>query len=302
MESHGSSLEHLRTVEFRESLRGYNRDDVDDFLERVAVDVDALQQRLVQLSEQARLATERAARAEQGEPRPQRVQPDPQASEALSRTLLMAQEFVDHVKREAEQEAAALVQQAEGRARSLLQEAEDTAHQITGSAEARARDEVERLEERRAELVNDVEMLNRHLEGERARLQASLVELVRWLDKGLKSAGTARQSGAAQPSPSPRQPANGSVPAGDDHDARDLSQGTRDPGSAAGGSGEPGQSQRNASSQGSAPAYQPSPSEDRQAALAEQRLQPPVDFSGASSPEGIGRVRELDEVSSYRRI
>ncbi|MDP9388795.1 MAG: DivIVA domain-containing protein, partial [Actinomycetota bacterium] len=48
----------IRDVEFREKLRGYHQDDVDEFLERVAAGVEILQDRL-------RQATERAVRAEQ---------------------------------------------------------------------------------------------------------------------------------------------------------------------------------------------------------------------------------------------
>lgn len=55
------SPETIRTVEFRERLRGYNQDDVDQFLERMAAGVEILQQRL-------RDASQRAARAEERPP------------------------------------------------------------------------------------------------------------------------------------------------------------------------------------------------------------------------------------------
>ena len=41
----GSSLDSLRTVEFRQTLRGYHIDDVDEYLARAAVDAEALQDR-----------------------------------------------------------------------------------------------------------------------------------------------------------------------------------------------------------------------------------------------------------------
>jgi DivIVA domain-containing protein len=46
----------LREVEFRQQLRGYHQDDVDEFLERVAAGIEVLQDRL-------REANERATRA-----------------------------------------------------------------------------------------------------------------------------------------------------------------------------------------------------------------------------------------------
>ncbi|MDQ1442104.1 MAG: cell division initiation protein, partial [Acidimicrobiaceae bacterium] len=48
----------LREVEFREKMRGYHPEDVDQFLERVAAGIEVLQDRL-------RQAIERAQRAEQ---------------------------------------------------------------------------------------------------------------------------------------------------------------------------------------------------------------------------------------------
>jgi carbonic anhydrase len=44
------AIDHLRTVEFRQTLRGYHIDDVDEYLERVAVEVEALKDRLDQRS------------------------------------------------------------------------------------------------------------------------------------------------------------------------------------------------------------------------------------------------------------
>ena len=52
-----SAIESLRTVEFRLGLRGYDVDEVDDYLEKVAVEADAMQ-------EQLRQATDRPARGQ----------------------------------------------------------------------------------------------------------------------------------------------------------------------------------------------------------------------------------------------
>ena len=47
----------LREVEFREKMRGYHPEDVDQFLEEVAAGVEVMQERLRQaVSEQAQLA------------------------------------------------------------------------------------------------------------------------------------------------------------------------------------------------------------------------------------------------------
>ena len=54
-----SALDALRTAEFRLSLRGYDVDEVDDFLERAAVEADQLREQVRTTSAQATQAAER---------------------------------------------------------------------------------------------------------------------------------------------------------------------------------------------------------------------------------------------------
>ena len=42
MDASQSALDSLRTVEFRETLKGYHRDDVDEYLEKAAVEAEGL--------------------------------------------------------------------------------------------------------------------------------------------------------------------------------------------------------------------------------------------------------------------
>ena len=56
-----SILDSLRTVEFRQTLRGYDMDDVDDYLARIATEVEALQERLRQSNNRQHHADERVA-------------------------------------------------------------------------------------------------------------------------------------------------------------------------------------------------------------------------------------------------
>src|SRR5215469_7777405 len=90
----------LRDVEFREKLRGYHPDDVDDFLEEVAVALDGLLARL-------RVAEAGAA----GGGSPALVQPSPQPADptlsegTLSRAILLAQRTADIAVAEAEESA-----------------------------------------------------------------------------------------------------------------------------------------------------------------------------------------------------
>jgi len=106
----------LCDVEFSEQWRGYRRDQVDDFIERVAAAVADLQGRL-------RKMTERAVRAEQ------RAQESVEADGAARRTLVLAQRTADATVTEAKETAARLVAQAQQEARTIMLAAEGTAEE-----------------------------------------------------------------------------------------------------------------------------------------------------------------------------
>ncbi len=226
-----STLETLRTVEFRLGLKGYNVDEVDEYLEKAAVEAEQVQERLRTANDRLRQATERVAQLEVEIQRSSAdrtaaphsaaaTQPGaPEATaaqrvtgavsdETLQRTLLLAQKFVDQTKRECEAEAAQVVGRAEERARAMLAQAEEHARRLTNDAENRLREEVARLEATRARLVNDVDALSRHLDEQRTKIRASLNETLRWVDERLQAAPA--RGGAEQ------KPADSSAAAGSD--------------------------------------------------------------------------------------
>src|ERR1035437_5561750 len=110
MASSKSALDSLRTVEFRETLKGYHRDDVDEYLEKAAVEAEGLQEQLRQTSERLRQAGERISQLETA--LEQKPAPDV-ADDTLQRTLLLAQKFVDETKAGAAAQAAKLVAEAD---------------------------------------------------------------------------------------------------------------------------------------------------------------------------------------------
>ena len=77
--SQSPSLDSLRTVEFRQTLRGYHIDDVDEYLERVAVEAEALQEQFRQSNERLKQAADRIAQLEQMIQQLQREQAAPAA-------------------------------------------------------------------------------------------------------------------------------------------------------------------------------------------------------------------------------
>lgn len=161
--------EAVREGKFREALRGYHRDDVDEFLERVAAGISVLQERL-------RQANDRAARAES------------QATEAaevdssLRRTLVLAQRTADLAVEEARREAAQLVEEAQAHRDGMMAELAAERDQLREETQKAIQDEVYALHETRARLLADVTELGQYYERQREWLRAALAEQLRVLD------------------------------------------------------------------------------------------------------------------------
>jgi DivIVA domain-containing protein len=220
--SQQSSLDSLRTVEFRQTLRGYHIDDVDEYLERVAIEAEALQEQMRQSGDRIRQAAERIAQLEQSqqqlELQLEQAQSQPTSAaptapdDALQRTLLLAQKFVDQTEAEAEAQARSTLAEAEARAHTILAEAEGRARALTEEAERHLRDDVSRLESIRTQLAGDVETIARHLETERNRLRAALGDMLTWVDEHVQPAASL----LAQPPPPPPAPLSPSTASSSD--------------------------------------------------------------------------------------
>ena len=206
-----SAIESLRTVEFRLGLRGYDVDEVDDYLEKVAVEADALQEQLRQATERLRQAADRIAQLEANRPEPvaevsapAEATPIPAVAAAttdsLQRTLEMAQRFVDQTKQESEAEAARVVG-----------EANEEAARLKADADRRYREDLSKLEGLKSKLSGDVESMARQLEAERTRLRASLSEMIQWIEDNVQPGAAIlalRQSPAA---PAPNDDADAEI-------------------------------------------------------------------------------------------
>jgi DivIVA domain-containing protein len=187
----------VNDVDFRTRRGGgYDADEVDDFLERVAVGVGELHDRIRQAQERAAAAEARAREAEAklaAVPPPDAKPAEPEIDETLRRTLVLAQRTADAAVREAEEHAARVVSEAEQRSTELLTEAEAEAQRITVEAEAEARrgadetrqrlvDEIIALEATRDLVKSDVSLLERHVDDQRSRVRAVATDLHRFVD------------------------------------------------------------------------------------------------------------------------
>ncbi len=123
----------LEDVEFRAVFRGYDPEEVDDFLERVAVAFAQLHERLRDATEQVESANSRTARAEA------RARESSDGDDTLRRTLVLAQRTADAAIKEAEESAAAIVAAAEDQARQHYAATEERANQLTQRTEESAK-------------------------------------------------------------------------------------------------------------------------------------------------------------------
>jgi len=228
MDASQSALDSLRTVEFRETLKGYHRDDVDEYLEKAAVEAEGLQEQLRQSGERLRQAAERISQLEtqlehQPQPAPVVRTDTSVPDDTLQRTLLLAQKFVDETKADSEAQAARILAEADAKARQVTEQAQSQANQLAAESQQRLREEIARLEDSRTRLTHEVETMNRHLEGERSRLRSALSEILRWVDENVQPGtssepdrsgpqgatpptGPGPSAGAPAPSPAPGAP------------------------------------------------------------------------------------------------
>jgi len=157
----------LREVEFREKFRGYDPDEVDEFLGRVAETLKQFHGRLQDAAVQIEAAEARAARSEA------RSREGSEAEETLRRTLVLAQRTADAAIADAQERAAELLERARAEADVSLGGAREQAAAILEAAQS---DAVKLAEARLGEVEEEVVAL----EGRRTAVRA---ELTAWEDR-----------------------------------------------------------------------------------------------------------------------
>jgi DivIVA domain-containing protein len=175
----------LREVEFREKMRGYHPEDVDQFLERVAAGIEVLQDRLRQSIERAQRAEQAATEAGGND-------------DALRRTLLLAQRTADLAVQEGREQAARIVAAAEQQFQAKLSDAEQRVQATISEAEQRAQAALAEAERRAGSMVSEAEHNARRghedaivevraelakLEVTRQRVQMDIDAMTRWVSE-----------------------------------------------------------------------------------------------------------------------
>jgi DivIVA domain-containing protein len=204
---------HLLTdVKFSERRRGYDPEEVDNFLERVSNAVAQLQDKLREATARAEEADARVADAQRAQaaaeaelsragtdshtlassaPAPAR---DPEfEAERASRILLMAQKTADATIDDANATAQQTVSEARAKAADLVSDAEADADKKLTAAQREADELVEQrravvvrdvkeLEELKTTVQSDIDVLGQHVDEQRARIRRGVEALALVLD------------------------------------------------------------------------------------------------------------------------
>ena len=151
----------LRDIDIRERLGGYNKDDVDDLLERAAARIEGLEGQLRVAQSQAEAGAGHAGKTRETE-------------DMLHRTLLLAQRAADEAVAEAQAKARQILDDAENKSRSMVSEAETNARRQAETERRRLEGEVLELGAKREALVADVDGLERFETDYRGRLRRAV--------------------------------------------------------------------------------------------------------------------------------
>jgi cell division initiation protein len=193
------TTETLRDVQFRQAWKGYDTEEVDDFLDVVSTGVAELHERLVALSERASKAESRVPVATSTG-----RSDSPESAESVRRTLVLAQRAADLVVTEAKSvadrivadahnEAAKIVGSAQGttdqieqaahqRAAQILSESEAAAERITATKAAELQGSLAGLAEEQGRRRFELDQLRQQVDGYRAQLRSDLEAQMRRLE------------------------------------------------------------------------------------------------------------------------
>lgn len=118
--------DNIRNQEFESKFRGYDPEQVEAYLSRLANEVSDLQQKNQQLTQSLKESQER-------------VSYFTDLKDALNQSIIVAQNAADRVKNNAQHEADTIKEGAENQAKRLLTEATERSNQILKDASERAR-------------------------------------------------------------------------------------------------------------------------------------------------------------------
>ncbi|HFM7055282.1 TPA: DivIVA domain-containing protein [Enterococcus faecium] len=138
----------IQNKTFPTKMRGYNQDEVDDFLDLVVRDYEELTQRNRDLEKAVKHSEEK-------------LEYFNELKDALNQSIIVAQDTADKVKTSASKESEVIVTSAQNKADELVANAEKRAHQLTTDAEEKARKILTDATEKARQLATETEDLKK---------------------------------------------------------------------------------------------------------------------------------------------
>lgn len=138
----------IQNKTFPTKMRGYNQDEVDDFLDLVVRDYEELTQRNRELEKAVKHLEEK-------------LEYFNELKDALNQSIIVAQDTADKVKTSASKESEVIVTSAQNKADELVANAEKRAHQLTTDAEEKARKILTDATEKARQLATETEDLKK---------------------------------------------------------------------------------------------------------------------------------------------
>lgn len=138
----------IQNKTFPTKMRGYNQDEVDDFLDLVVRDYEELTQRNRELEKAVKHSEEK-------------LEYFNELKDALNQSIIVAQDTADKVKTSASKESEVIVTSAQNKADELVANAEKRAHQLTTNAEEKARKILTDATEKARQLATETEDLKK---------------------------------------------------------------------------------------------------------------------------------------------
>ena len=138
----------IQNKTFPTKMRGYNQDEVNDFLDLVVRDYEELTQRNRELEKAVKHSEEK-------------LEYFNELKDALNQSIIVAQDTADKVKTSASKESEVIVTSAQNKADELVANAEKRAHQLTTDAEEKARKILTDATEKARQLATETEDLKK---------------------------------------------------------------------------------------------------------------------------------------------
>src|SRR3954470_9184585 len=164
----------LRSSEIKDSWRGYDRDEVDDLLERAAVTIDSLTQDLQEAASRPAPAAPAPAPVAAAAATDMPLPSSRDDADMLQRTLLLAQRAADDAVNEAQARSKQLLEESEAKAPALVSDPEAPPRRIAEGERRRLEAELLDLSARREQLRADADALEEYVAGYRDRIRAAI--------------------------------------------------------------------------------------------------------------------------------